>query len=149
MEHLELTTQLDSLIETMRNSKLFHNETIFFMTQLKQHIYESSKTIDKLQSDIDVYQNALCTSLKNMIGQNIYWANPNWRYETHTITNVRCDILDTDFFDTPERTYDQTKCVIIDIDNEGYYIANNIGHNQFFNKNEAISHSKYPEGDDL
>ena len=72
MEHLELTKQLDSLIETMRNSKLFHNETIFFMTQLKQHIHESSETIDKLQSDIDVYQNALCTSLKNMIGQNIY-----------------------------------------------------------------------------
>lgn len=99
--------------------------------------------ISALSDDIIKHQNILCETLKPMVGQKIYWAHPDWNYETHTICNVRCDIVKSDFW---HKKYQNKRCVIIDVDDgDGYYIADLIGKSLFFDEQEAIRHSRQPD----
>ena len=98
----------------------------------------------ELECDKRAMQELLVETLKSKVGNTIYWASPNWKYETHIISGVRLEILESTFFDTRNRKKSGTLCVLIDVDNnDGYYLADDIGKTLFFNQEEAIKHSKY------
>lgn len=142
-----LTEIIDS-ITSIIHSMYFSESVVDTLRAAVTKLEKLDNEVFNLNNEKNKYQDILYATLKTMIGEPIYWASPNWKMETHTIRDVRCDILDTDFFDTKEYKYEGTLCVIIDIDENGYYIADNIGKNLFFDKGEAIEHSKHPNDKD-
>lgn len=104
-----------------------------------------SNKVDILEADLNKYKYLLCETLKVFIGKYIYWSHPDWKYETHVISDIVCDIETSDFFDKSTKKYKGTLCVMIKVDNNsGHFLADDIGRTLFFNKEEAIKHSKYP-----
>jgi len=97
---------------------------------------------ESLQKNNDNLIKTIIISLKALVGQNIYWASPNWKMETHTIRDVEYRIVDSDFFDTKETKYKGKYCVCIEVDDSGYYLADFIGKTLFFDKEEAMNHAR-------
>ena len=131
---MELLETLDKLTETDLLSKKVTN--IFAKT--KQLIYQQ----ENLNEEIETLKTTMVTILKSLIGQPIYWASPNWKMETHTIRDIEYRIVDSDFFDRKDIKYKDKKCICIEVDEDGYYLADFIGQTLFFDKNEAIQHAK-------
>ena len=96
----------------------------------------------KLKHTTEVLQNQQVELLKAMIGQPIYWWVEGWKMETHVIRNAEYRVCDTDFFDKKDRKFKGKLCVIIEVDEEGYYLADFIGETLFFNKDEVLQRVK-------
>lgn len=97
---------------------------------------------DKLIKENDKHQKIIRNILRNKIGQKIYWAHEQWtKIETHTITNVKYRKYNDDFFEE----YKDKWCVLIEVDNSGFYVADDIGKTLFFDKEEALRHAKSVE----
>jgi len=121
----------------------------FFGKKVKDVLRETKNAIfikNEFQKKNEQLNEQLILLLKTHIGQPIYWAHPDWRMETHTITGVEYRIVDTDFFDKKGIKYKGKQCICINVDEDGYYLADFIGKTLFFNKEEAIRHSR-KEGD--
>lgn len=130
------------LIESLNNiikSNILHDNVV----SLLYSVIGKIKRNDELNEELEKQKEFSCEMLKLMIGRPIYWANPYWRHETHIITDVRYEIFDSDFFDTKETKYKGKKCIIIEVEDSGRYLAVDIGRTLFFNEEEAIQHSKY------
>lgn len=97
-------------------------------------------TIQKEKERYLSLQNKLISLLKTQIGKPIYWASPAWnKYETHTITDVRLEKVESDFFG---KEYVGKECVKIFVnDGKSYYIADNIGDTLFFTEKDAYEHT--------
>ena len=140
---VDLVTIKESLLE-LKNSNLFSDKInqLFDTIVLKLTDLWNNKV--SLEMTLDKHNYILCESLKELIGRPIYWATFSWKHEKHIISGIRYDIVNTDFFDTKDKKYKGKKCVLIYVDNnDGYYLADDIGRTLFFDENEAINHSKY------
>lgn len=103
-------------------------------------IEEKEKRIETEKQDYLKLQDKLVYMLKLKIGDNIYWASPAWnKYETHTISDVRIEKMDSSFFG---KEYVGKECVKIFVnDGKSYYIADNIGDTLFFTEKDAYEHT--------
>lgn len=95
---------------------------------------------ESLKKELDLMSLLILILLKSKIGDFLYWADKSWfKYEKHTITDVRYEIQDTEFFGDE---YVGKKCIKIYVDSDGYYLANEIGKTIFFSETEAESHTQ-------
>lgn len=93
----------------------------------------------KAKREANRYKTILLEFLKSKIGQKIYWAHKDWeKYEAHTITDIRVEIRDSDFFG---KEYVGKECIHIYVKGGGCFIADNIGKTLFFDKDEAELHT--------
>ena len=93
----------------------------------------------KFKREANRYKTILLEFLKSKIGQKIYWAHKDWeKYEVHTITDIRVELRDNDFFG---KEYVGKECIRIYVKNGGCFIADNIGKTLFFDKDEAELHT--------
>lgn len=134
----------ESELELLESIESFCKTDAFSQTVMD--VFNEAKCLvfqeDKLRKEIEQLKETLVLSLKPLIGQPIYWANPNWRMETHTITGVEYRTYDSDFFDTKEVKYKGKKCIVIEVDGCGNYLADFIGRTLFFDKEEAKKHAR-------
>lgn len=134
MEENELLESLTKLLD----SSILGKKVKDILQEAKWRIVDRVK----LKEEKEHLKEVQVTLLKAMIGQPIYWASPGWKMETHTITGVEYRIYDSDFFDKKEIKYKGKKCVVIELDNCGNSLADFIGKNLFFDKEEALSHTR-------
>lgn len=134
----ENDSNFDELLKAIRdinNTDLFGKKVTDILTECKNNILKRQI----LETENEQWKGIIILLLKALIGQTIYWASPGWAIEEHTITNVDYRIYKSDFFDTEEKTFKNKKCIVIQIDGTGDYLADFIGENLFFTKEEAIS----------
>lgn len=134
----ENDSNFDELLKAIRdinNTDLFGKKVTDILTECKNNILKQQI----LETENEQWKGIIILLLKALIGQTIYWASPGWAIEEHTITNVDYRIYKSDFFDTEEKTFKNKKCIVIQIDGTGDYLADFIGENLFFTKEEAIS----------
>lgn len=134
----ENDSDFDELLKAIRdinNTDLFGKKVTDILTECKNNILKRQI----LETENEQWKGIIILLLKALIGQTIYWASPGWAIEEHTITNVDYRIYKSDFFDTEEKTFKNKKCIVIQIDGTGDYLADFIGENLFFTKEEAIS----------
>lgn len=120
-------------------------DTGLFSSKINDILYDAiseSHTVDRLSKENEYLKEAVVVLLKALIGQPIYWAHPDWRMETHIIRDVEYRVVDSDFFDRKDRKYEGKKCICIEVDEDGYYLADFIGKTLFFDKEEALSHAR-------
>lgn len=128
----------DELLKTIHqinNTDLLGKKAIDVLIECENNILK--KQI--LETENEQWKTIIVLLLKALIGQTIYWAHPGWKIEEHTITDVNYKIYNSDFFDTEEKTFKNKKCIVIQIDGAGDYLADFIGKNLFFTKEEAIN----------
>ena len=134
----ENNSDFDELLKAIRdinNTDLFGKKVTDVLNECKNNILKRQI----LETENEQWKGIIILLLKALIGQTIYWASPGWAIEKHTITNVDYRIYKSDFFDTEEKTFKNKKCIVIQIDGTGDYLADFIGENLFFTKEEAIS----------
>lgn len=134
----ENDSDFDELLKAIRdinNTDLFGKKVTDILTECKNNILKRQI----LEIENEQWKGIIILLLKALIGQTIYWASPGWAIEEHTITNVDYRIYKSDFFDTEEKTFKNKKCIVIQIDGTGDYLADFIGENLFFTKEEAIN----------
>ena len=134
----ENDSNFDELLKAIRdinNTDLFGKKVTDILTECENNILKRQI----LEIENKQWKGIIILLLKALIGQTIYWASPGWAIEEHTITNVDYKIYKSDFFDTEEKTFKNKKCIVIQIDGTGDYLADFIGENLFFTKEEAIS----------
>lgn len=127
--------ELLKAIHDINNTDLFGKKVTNVLTECKNNILKRQI----LETENEQWKGIIILLLKALIGQTIYWASPGWAIEEHTITNVDYRIYKSDFFDTEEKTFKNKKCIVIQIDGTGDYLADFIGENLFFTKEEAIN----------
>lgn len=97
---------------------------------------ENDRALEWASKEINRYRNLLIYMIKSQINQPIYIADPEWKkIETHTITGVKIGKQEDGHFGE-EYNGDTVVKILIDND-EKYYIADMIGQNIFFSKEEA------------
>ena len=129
----------------LKNDLLELRAMPLFNPEVKNTLFNAAGTIDALnrvEKEQEVLLEQMTKILKALIGQPIFWGSPGWKPETHIITDVRYEVYDSDFFDKKEVKYKGTKQVVIEVDEDGTYLAVNIGKNLFFNEKEAIENSQ-------
>lgn len=130
----ELLESVDELCKT----KVFSEKVMSVFRETKCLIFQE----ESLSEEIEHLKEMMILLLKALIGQPIYWANPNWKMETHIIRDIEYRIVDSDFFDTKETKYKGKACICIEIEDNGYYLADFIGKTLFFDKEEAMNHAR-------
>ena len=123
-----------------------------FSERITDVLHEVKYTIserNQLQEEKEQLKRQMILLLKSLIGQNIYWACPGWKIETHTITNVQYRVFNSDFFDTKNVKYKGKKCIVIEVDGDGNYLADFIGQSLFFDKEEAINRQASTSNPDI
>ena len=126
-------------------------ENVTFLEKEKEKIIDSLHNISNFCHQKDVLleiekqrykrlQDRYVLLLKTKIGEKIYWASPAWnKYETHTITDIRIEKVENDFFGKEYFGTEQIK-IFVD-DNKSYYLAEHIDETLFFDKDEAYKHT--------
>lgn len=95
--------------------------------------------IENVKREKGFYMDALEQTLRSKIGQKIYWAHKDWlKYEEHTISDVRREIQESDFFG---QEYKGKMVIKIFLADGGHYIANDIGNTLFFTVKDASAHT--------
>ena len=139
---MNVQKKIEDKLKEIASSPLLNSYTQSILKCAASQISYLEKKVSKLEND-------KLTLFQAMIGLPIYWANPNWKMEEHVITGVRFEeSYWSDFFDSDKEVYKGTPQIVIEVDGDeecrgGDYLAVNIGKNLFFNKEEALKHSKY------
>ena len=137
----EYKSELLKTVNELCKTEVFSQKVMNVFRDTECLIYQE----EKLGEEIEQLKEMMVILLKALIEQPIYWASPNWRMETHTVRDVEYRIVDSDFFDTKEVKYKGTKCICIEVDDDGYYLADFIGKTLFFDKEDAIKHARKEE----
>ena len=140
-QNTTISKSLEEKLLDIQNNPILNMDT-------KSTLSSAGALIETLKKKNEILQTQYTSALKAMIGLPIYWAHPRWRMEEHVITGIRYDeSYWSDFFDTDEVTYQYTPQIVIEVDEgpdslKGEYLAVNLGKNLFFDKEEALQHSK-------
>ena len=137
----EYKSELLKTVNELCKTEVFSQKVMNVFRDTACLIYQE----EKLGEEIEQLKEMMVILLKALIEQPIYWASPNWRMETHTVRDVEYRIVDSDFFDTKEVKYKGRKCICIEVDDDGYYLADFIGKTLFFDKEDAIKHARKEE----
>jgi hypothetical protein len=136
-----LTKEDKNTILEIKDCKLFNDNIKTAVNNLRLELVQANDLIKEQENTINILNIALLEILKTKIGEKIYWAHKNWKnYETHTITNVKYEVYNSDFFDKKDEKYKGKKLVIIEIDNTGTYLACHLGKTLFLTEEEAKLH---------
>jgi len=136
-------------LKDLSSLSILNNNTKSLISGAANRIVVLEKANEKLEEEKVNAIRVQIPLLKAMIGRPIYWANPSWKMETHTITGVRFEgAYWSDFFDSDDKIYKGTPQVVIEIDGDkefrgGDYLASRLGIDLFFDEEEALQHSKY------
>ena len=107
---------------------------------IENSFIKQNEEFHKVNEAYDRYKSILLELLNSKIGHKIYWANKNWKkYETHTISGIDIAIQIGSFFG---EEYKGKECIRIYLDGGGYFIADQIGKDIFFNEKEAALRTK-------
>lgn len=134
----EYKAKLLESIDELYKTEVFSQKVMSVFGATKCLIFQE----EKLEKEIEHLKETMVLLLKALVGQPIYWASPNWKMETHTIRDVEYRVVDSDFFDDEETKYKGKAYICIEVDKSGYYLADFIGKNLFFDKEEAMNHAR-------
>lgn len=137
-----LTNEDKEVIFGIEDSRMLNDKVKTAVNHLRLELVQANEIIKEKEDVEDTLNIALVETLKTKIGDNIYWAHKNWKkYETHTITDIKYEVFESDFFDKENITYKGKKLVIIEIDGCGKYLACHLGKTLFFSEEEARLHT--------
>lgn len=137
----EYKAELLESVKELCKTEVFSQKVMSVFRETKCLILQE----ENLNTKIEHLKDTMVVLLKALVGQPIYWASPNWRMETHIIRDVEYRVVDSDFFDTKEMKYKGKTCICIEVDEDGYYLADFICKTLFFDKEEAMNHARKEE----